>query len=148
MNARMDRENERLRKERDEFANSLCEVVQELEEAKQQVAALKAENERLKGECAELERTQTALGQARANRCDHCGANINLNGCLVCGAPQCCPQCCRIDALQHVRFRAENDRLRKELDKLVEHFRSCGDCSDCLAESDPETTAPIEKAET
>ncbi len=37
-------------------------------------------------------------------RCDHCGARVNMNGCKVCGAPQCCPQCCRIGLLEATLF--------------------------------------------
>ena len=43
------------------------------------------------------------------HRCDHCGANI-IDNCPRCGAPQCCPQCCRIAALE-----AENERLRDDI---------------------------------
>ena len=39
------------------------------------------------------------LAAAQKNRCEHCGATI-INNCPVCGAPQCCPQCCRIDQLE------------------------------------------------
>lgn len=35
-------------------------------------------------------------------RCDYCGATIMFKTCNTCGAPQCCPQCCRIDHLERV----------------------------------------------
>lgn len=34
-----------------------------------------------------------------SDRCDNCGADI-IDKCPRCGAPQCCPQCCKIDELQ------------------------------------------------
>ena len=27
--------------------------------------------------------------------CEYCGSEVNMRGCLRCGAPQCCPTCCR-----------------------------------------------------
>ncbi len=35
-----------------------------------------------------------------ANRCDTCGAKLNLYGCTMCGAPTCCPACCRVTTLE------------------------------------------------
>ena len=32
-------------------------------------------------------------------RCEHCGATLNVSGCPRCGAPVCCPQCCQIQSL-------------------------------------------------
>ena len=40
-----------------------------------------------------------AIGK-KNNRCYDCGATVIFYGCQVCGAPQCCPQCCRIDELE------------------------------------------------
>ena len=34
-----------------------------------------------------------------SGKCDHCGADI-IDNCPRCGAPQCCPQCCRITELE------------------------------------------------
>jgi len=41
------------------------------------------------------------------NRCGECGA-ILINNCPVCGAPVCCPQCCKID-----QQAAEIEELKK-----------------------------------
>jgi hypothetical protein len=40
------------------------------------------------------------LKEELSNRCEHCGAKLNLNGCVVCGAPVCCPSCCRVATLE------------------------------------------------
>lgn len=37
--------------------------------------------------------------KAEANRCEHCGARLNIATCPTCLAPTCCPQCCRISEL-------------------------------------------------
>lgn len=39
------------------------------------------------------------LTAATADRCDHCGARLVPN-CQRCGAPTCCPQCCKISELE------------------------------------------------
>jgi hypothetical protein len=44
-------------------------------------------------------RLECELAAATRNRCDACGAKI-IDKCVCCGAPQCCPQCCRIDELE------------------------------------------------
>lgn len=62
---------------------------------------------------ADRNQVREELSRAVRNRCEHCGARLNLDGCLICGAPNCCPQCCRIDMLKH-----EQDLLRAERDEL------------------------------
>ena len=49
-----------------------------------------------------------------SDNCEHCGANLNVNGCLVCGAPVCCPQCCKIESLtsQLSEVKEERDKLK------------------------------------
>ena len=53
------------------------------------------------------------------NRCEHCGANSVSyrtapgGGCQYCGAPNCCPQCCKINNLENA-----NEALKKEVDDL------------------------------
>jgi len=42
------------------------------------------------------------------NNCEQYGTKINMNGCLVCGAPQCCPQCCQIETLKEFSARMKN----------------------------------------
>lgn len=46
-----------------------------------------------------LRRRGARLAELEKGRCEHCGANT-IDNCLVCGAPQCCPQCCRIGKLE------------------------------------------------
>lgn len=41
---------------------------------------------------------QALYAKLQHRRCDTCGANT-IDGCMRCGAPQCCPQCCKIDDL-------------------------------------------------
>lgn len=50
------------------------------------------------------------------NRCDHCGAKT-VDNCYRCGAPQCCPQCCKITKLEgHLDDAvSECERLKAEL---------------------------------
>jgi len=43
-------------------------------------------------------------------RCDECGADI-IDNCQQCGAPQCCPQCCRIERLESAIRHALADTL-------------------------------------
>lgn len=56
-------------------------------------------------------------------KCPECGANT-IGDCQVCGAPQCCPQCCRIAELK-----AERDKLTARLgshpdaEKLIVQLR-------------------------
>jgi len=51
--------------------------------------------------------------------CEHCGARVYSGppDCPRCAAPQCCPQCCKIDTLSRriTELEAERDRLRKTL---------------------------------
>ena len=32
--------------------------------------------------------------------CEDCGTELNMNGCLVCGAPVCCPRCCQVNSFE------------------------------------------------
>ncbi len=65
------------------------------------------------------DKAETAERQL-AERCDHCGAKVYSGppDCPTCGAPTCCPQCCRIDAL--TRQLAE---LREKHERLVARLR-------------------------
>lgn len=47
-------------------------------------------------ECGDLE---ARIAELKRGRCEHCGATT-ISGCSTCGAPQCCPQCCRITELE------------------------------------------------
>ena len=64
----------------------------------------------LGGAHQEIRKLRAELAEANKNRCDHCGAKINVDGCLPCGAPQCCPSCCRLSFLE-----SERDALKAEL---------------------------------
>lgn len=59
---------------------------------------------------SQLEEADTQL----AERCDHCGAKVYSGppDCPTCGAPICCPQCCRIDTL--TRQLAEAEKREKD----------------------------------
>jgi len=65
----------------------------------------------------ENEELKVELRAVKHNRCDACGAKI-IDNCARCGAPQCCPQCCRIDWTEKVLEAAnrERDALRAELE--------------------------------
>jgi hypothetical protein len=39
--------------------------------------------------------------KAKQMHCEHCGAWL-VENCATCGAPNCCPQCCRITQLEEV----------------------------------------------
>ena len=45
--------------------------------------------------------------------CEICGAKI-VDHTLICGAPQCCPSCCRVAAME-----AERDKLKRQRDELL-----------------------------
>jgi len=53
--------------------------------------------------CSELEETVRRL---HGERCDVCGAKI-LGPCVICGAPQCCVQCCKIEMFKERAEAAE-----------------------------------------
>lgn len=63
---------------------------------------------------------QQLYAKLQHRRCDTCGANT-IDGCMRCGAPQCCPQCCIIDDLRR-RLEAVNIALgdRKKLIEEIE----------------------------
>jgi len=47
--------------------------------------------------------------QQKRERCEHCGATLNVSGCVLCGAPVCCPQCCRLQSLaDHIDVETED----------------------------------------
>lgn len=39
------------------------------------------------------------LPALNGEKCDHCGSEC-IDRCVICGAPQCCPVCCRESILQ------------------------------------------------
>ena len=50
---------------------------------------------------AEKEALEKRVMEMEDNRCDCCGARLNLNGCLICGAPVCCPPCCKYTTAEY-----------------------------------------------
>jgi len=84
------------------------------------------EHWRLKAESESAEKTINArnelIGELQAeneelkrDRCEHCGTKLNLDGCLLCGAPVCCPHCCQITS-----FEMEIEKLEQQNKELVE----------------------------
>lgn len=53
---------------------------------------------------------QQLYAKLQRNRCDTCGANT-IDGCTRCGAPQCCPQCCKIDEYERDQATSNEHRL-------------------------------------
>lgn len=66
-------------------------------------------------------------------RCDTCGANT-IDGCTRCGAPQCCPQCCKIDERE-----ATIEELRADLKAFKSFCPECGsiDLVKCAEPTEP-----------
>jgi len=63
----------------------------------------------------QAQETIRRLEKELGNRCEHCGAKLYSGppDCPGCGAPNCCPQCCKILNLED-----ERDDLKKELTRL------------------------------
>jgi len=74
----------------------------------------------------EIERLGNLIKQISKSRCDECGATINLHGCLTCGAPQCCPQCCTIDSLR-THLEAAEKAIRSVADESIKNDVLCDD---------------------
>ena len=67
------------------------------------------------------------------NRCGECGALL-INNCPYCGAPQCCPSCCKITRLETEAIQlktdvermtncAEHNMLQVQKEKMFIHTR-------------------------
>ena len=52
--------------------------------------------------------------ELKKGRCEYCGSDIS-DGCIRCGAPQCCHQCCRIQF-----FEDKLDAIRKAAESLCD----------------------------
>lgn len=82
---------------------------------------------------AECRRLTAELATQR--RCEHCGATT-IDNCVRCGAPQCCPQCCRIatmelefDTEKRGRVKLESELAEataKERERCVSRIASLG----------------------
>jgi hypothetical protein len=73
-------------------------------------------------------RMEARIAELERERCEHCGATLNVSGCQRCGAPVCCPQCCQIQSLtERVRKveRERDDALQVHVDR---RYR-CPDCN-------------------
>lgn len=44
--------------------------------------------------------------------CEHCETLLNRSGCLVCGAPVCCPKCCK-ETTQGLKWEESQWKERK-----------------------------------
>ena len=67
----------------------------------------------------ETEKLRAQLEAVTRNRCEHCGAKT-IDNCLVCGAPQCCPACCRVSTLE-----GQLEAVTKENTRLDQVLRGC-----------------------
>lgn len=65
---------------------------------------------------------QALYAKLQHRRCDTCGANT-IDGCMRCGAPQCCPQCCKIDELER-RLNSEDVAHTNTIDHRDTHEAS------------------------
>lgn len=65
---------------------------------------------------------QALYAKLQHRRCDTCGANT-IDGCVRCGAPQCCPQCCKIDDLER-RLNSEDVAHTNTIDHRDTHEAS------------------------
>ena len=67
---------------------------------------------------ADLAEAKSRIAELERGRCEHCGATLTLDGCVLCGAPVCCPQCCRIQSLaDHI------EKLQAAVKELEEYKR-------------------------
>jgi hypothetical protein len=48
---------------------------------------------------SDLRQAEKRIEELERGRCEDCGATLTLDGCVLCGAPVCCPQCCRLQSL-------------------------------------------------
>ena len=81
------------------------------------------------------------LERELADRCETCGAKLNVNGCIVCGAPVCCPSCCREATLE--------EELAEALVPLTAIFEAwCADypTDSVVADHEDSIRAAIDKA--
>ena len=141
-------------------------------EAFQELTQLRTENSTLKNEIAQLRRNRTSYDLTcihhtdaeraagitcpvcahkentalKRNRCDHCGAKT-IDGCMHCGAPVCCPQCCAIDRLEQW-----NSKLKKRVEELEKEVAewNADDEKECAAynrllDQNDKLTAILEK---
>ncbi len=91
---------------------------------------------------------------ATRNRCDVCGAKT-IDDCSTCGAPQCCPQCCKISELQQQLAEAKKAELgifkagEEYAAKIAERDRKEGNwgltARHILADAQQRTELPKEK---
>jgi hypothetical protein len=54
----------------------------------------------LEQDCSNQREKQAELVRLLRNRCDECGSKL-IDDCAVCGAPVCCPSCCRVTTMEH-----------------------------------------------
>lgn len=57
-----------------------------------------------------IDKASDCLPHLNGGRCDACGTET-IDGCPVCGAPQCCPRCCA-DAIEEA-MRYDNEQSKR-----------------------------------
>ena len=68
------------------------------------------------------ETAEKRIVELERGRCEDCGATLTLDGCVLCGAPVCCPQCCRIQSLvDHI------EKLQAAVLEMAAHLRKIHD---------------------
>ena len=73
----------------------------------------------LKAAYAENDRLRASIAADARNRCERCGVKI-VDHTLVCGAPQCCPACCREATLEAeiAEWEDKSRKMQAEIDRL------------------------------
>ena len=73
----------------------------------------------LKAAYAESDRLRAYIAADARNRCERCGVKI-VDHTLVCGAPQCCPACCREATLEAeiAEWEDKSRKMQAEIDRL------------------------------
>ena len=112
----------------DDYADSLCseyDIPFGISDGEAREAGrIRAEREELIAELrlcrGERDAARAELAKMRGPRCDECGDKIYSGppDCPMCGAPNCCPTCCREAGVV-----AERDAARAELAKMQSEIR-------------------------
>ena len=91
----------------------------------------------------ECDTLRKRVAELERGRCEDCGATLTLDGCVLCGAPVCCPQCCRLQSLaDHIeKLQAAVKELEEALraadgyeNGIIREFEEEEALRDCVAE--------------